>query len=88
MFNCRYREGGIAPQSILSSLSTSFNGLAEMSYYEDIAKNMDANLAEVDMESFHAEDIHSFINRLSSVREERNRKKIVSIHNYPISRNC
>lgn len=47
----RYRDG-VTHQSILSSLSASYNGIGELSYYEDLAKNIDANLAEVDMESF------------------------------------
>lgn len=46
-----YRDG-VTHQSILSSLSASYNGIGELSYYEDLAKNIDANLAEVDMESF------------------------------------
>lgn len=32
-----------------------------MSYYEDLAKNIDANLAEVDIDSFRAADIHSLL---------------------------
>ncbi|KAL1380860.1 hypothetical protein pipiens_001073 [Culex pipiens pipiens] len=55
-----YRDG-ITHQSILSALSASYNGIGELSYYEDLAKNIDANLAEVDMESFRTEDIHSLL---------------------------
>lgn len=58
-------------QSILSSLSASYNGIGELSYYEDLAKNIDANLAEVDMESFRAEDIHSLL----TYRKENNKKR-------------
>lgn len=46
-----YRDG-VTHQSILSSLSASYNGIGELSFYEDLAKNIDANLAEVDIESF------------------------------------
>lgn len=55
-----YRDG-ITHQSVLSSLSASYNGIGELSYYEDLAKNIDVNLAEVDMESFRTEDIHSLL---------------------------
>lgn len=56
----RYRDG-VQHQSILSSLSASYSGIGELSYYEDMAKNIDANLAEVDMENFRSEDIHSLL---------------------------
>lgn len=52
-----YRDG-VTHQSILSSLSASYNGIGELSYYEDLAKNIDANLAEVDMESFSFRQHH------------------------------
>lgn len=48
-------------QSVLSSLSASYNGIGELSYYDDLAKNIDANLAGVDMESFRAEDINRLL---------------------------
>ena len=57
---CSYRDG-VQHHSILSSLSASYNGIGELSYYEDMAKNLDANLAEVDMENFRSEDIHSLL---------------------------
>ncbi len=65
-----YRDW-VTHQSILSSLSASYNGIGELSYYEDLAKNIDANLAEVDMESFRAEDIHSLL----TYRKENNKKR-------------
>lgn len=55
-----YRDG-VQHHSILSSLSASYNGIGELSYYDDLAKNLDANLAEVDMENFRSEDIHSML---------------------------
>lgn len=55
-----YRDG-VQHHSILSSLSASYNGIGELSYYDDMAKNLDANLAEVDMENFRSEDIHSLL---------------------------
>ncbi|XP_055677760.1 uncharacterized protein LOC129786646 isoform X2 [Lutzomyia longipalpis] len=66
-----YREG-VPHQSILSSLSASYNGIGELSYYEDLAKNIDVNLAEVDMESFRAEDINSLLNIPSSRKRPEN----------------
>ncbi|XP_055852416.1 uncharacterized protein LOC129916464 isoform X2 [Episyrphus balteatus] len=60
-----YRDG-VTHQSVLSSLSASYNGIGELSYYDDLAKNIDANLAEVDMESFRAEDIHSLLSHIPS----------------------
>ncbi|XP_053682235.1 uncharacterized protein DDB_G0283357 isoform X2 [Sabethes cyaneus] len=64
-----YRDG-VTHQSILSALSASYNGIGELSYYEDLAKNIDANLAEVDMENFHAEDIHSLLTTLPTMCSE------------------
>ncbi|KAG5672774.1 hypothetical protein PVAND_002869 [Polypedilum vanderplanki] len=55
-----YRDG-VQHHSILSSLSASYNGIGELSYYDDLARNIDANLAEVDMENFRSEDIHSLL---------------------------
>lgn len=57
---CSYRDG-VQHHSILSSLSASYNGIGELSYYDDLARNIDANLAEVDMENFRSEDIHSLL---------------------------
>ncbi|XP_017114490.1 uncharacterized protein LOC108137363 isoform X2 [Drosophila elegans] len=60
-----YRDGcGGMQRSVLSSLSASYNAMGDLIYYEDLAKNLDANLAEVDMESFRAEDIHSLLSQL------------------------
>ncbi|XP_030370333.1 uncharacterized protein LOC115620956 isoform X2 [Scaptodrosophila lebanonensis] len=60
-----YRDGCSGMQrSVLSSLSSSYNAMGDLIYYEDLAKNLDANLAEVDMESFRAEDIHSLLSQL------------------------
>uniref|UniRef100_A0A182N9S7 Uncharacterized protein n=1 Tax=Anopheles dirus TaxID=7168 RepID=A0A182N9S7_9DIPT len=56
-----YRDGVTTHQSILSALSASYNGIGELSYYEKMAKDIDANLAEIDMESFRKEDIHSLL---------------------------
>ncbi|XP_030558742.1 uncharacterized protein LOC115761200 isoform X3 [Drosophila novamexicana] len=59
-----YRDGcGGMQRSVLSSLSASYNAMGDFIYYEDL-KNLDANLAEVDMESFRAEDIHSLLSQL------------------------
>lgn len=69
---CSYRDG-VTHQSVLSSIS-SYNGIGELSYYDDFAKNIDANLAEVDMESFRAEDIHSLLTTLPSLENKKRRK--------------
>lgn len=63
-----YRDPMMAQQhqSVLSSLF-SYSGIGELSYYEDLAKNIDANLAEVDMESFRAEDIHSLLTNIPTM---------------------
>uniref|UniRef100_A0A336M8L8 CSON013624 protein n=2 Tax=Culicoides sonorensis TaxID=179676 RepID=A0A336M8L8_CULSO len=58
-------------QSVLSSLF-SYSGIGELSYYEDLAKNIDANLAEVDMESFRAEDIHSLLTNIPTLCSQEN----------------
>ncbi|XP_065216209.1 uncharacterized protein LOC135842599 isoform X2 [Planococcus citri] len=46
--------------SILSSLCTSYG-------YNDMARDLDANLAQVDMEDFRTEDIHSFLHSLPQI---------------------
>jgi iporin len=55
-----YRDG-VQHHSILSSLSASYNGIGELSYYDDLARNIDVNLAEVDIENFRGEDINSLL---------------------------
>lgn len=71
--NYRYRENNVTHQSVLSSLSASYNGIGELSYYEDLAKNIDANLAEVDMESFRAEDINLLLSTIPSFCKSKKR---------------
>lgn len=76
-----YRDG-VQHQSILSSLSASYNGIGELSYYEDMAKNLDANLAEVDMENFRSEDINSLLTTIDehdgkNANSFSNRKKLI-----------
>ncbi|XP_011178206.2 probable serine/threonine-protein kinase DDB_G0282963 isoform X1 [Zeugodacus cucurbitae] len=57
LLDCDYRDGcGTGLQrSIFSSISGSYSG--DIIFYNDFSKKLDANLAEVDMESFRAEDI-------------------------------
>ncbi|XP_011646795.1 uncharacterized protein LOC105433279 isoform X2 [Pogonomyrmex barbatus] len=60
-----YRDGGglhIHP-SVLSSLSASYSP-KDLGYYDDLARNLDANLAEIDMESFRTADIHTLLTAL------------------------
>lgn len=42
-------------------MSASYNGIGELSYYDDLARNIDVNLAEVDIENFRSEDINSLL---------------------------
>lgn len=60
---------------MLSSLSASYNGIGELSYYDDMAKNIDANLAEVDMESFRAEDINLLLSKIPSFCKTKSKNK-------------
>jgi hypothetical protein len=53
---------------VLSSVSASYKGISDLaarfeftSRYNDIARDLDANLAEADMESFKTEDIHALL---------------------------
>lgn len=75
-----YRDG-VQHHSILSSLSASYNGIGELSYYEDMAKNLDANLAEVDMENFRSEDIHSLLRIQQDEGVNKTRKLILKDQN-------
>lgn len=52
--------------SVLSSLSASYTQ-DDLGYYNDLARNLDANLAEVDMESFRTADIHTFLTALPAM---------------------
>jgi hypothetical protein len=47
-------------------LATSY-ACDDLSYYDDMARNLDANLAEVDMEDFRTEDIHSILTTLPTM---------------------
>ncbi|XP_041766296.1 uncharacterized protein LOC121590571 isoform X2 [Anopheles merus] len=80
-----YRDGVATHQSILSALSASYNGIGELSYYEKMAKDIDANLAEIDMESFRKEDINSLLTAIptqlrldDAERRTRNNNRIFS----------
>lgn len=61
----RYRDGGLhIHPSVLSSLSASYTPKDLLGYYDDLARNLDANLAEIDMESFRTADIHTLLTAL------------------------
>lgn len=62
-------------QSVLSSLSASYNGIGELSDYDDLAKNLDANLAGVDMESFRAEDINLLLSAIPNMCKSNAKKQ-------------
>lgn len=69
-----YRDGCLqhtAPASVLSSLCDSAYGCTaadRASYYEALSKNLDANLAEADMESFRTQDIHALLTTLPDMQ--------------------
>lgn len=63
-----YRDGATHQHtSILSSLGESYGGPEDVGYYEALSKNLDANLAEADMESFRTEDIHALLTTLPAL---------------------
>lgn len=57
-----YRDGGTNHHTSILSLPETYE--AGDNYYDALAKNMDANLAEADMESFKTEDIHALLTNL------------------------
>lgn len=63
----RYRDGSTStsqPSHHISVLSCCNDVDTD---YEDMARNIDANLAEVDMEDFRTEDIHSILSTLPTM---------------------
>ncbi|KAG5887717.1 hypothetical protein JTB14_020019 [Gonioctena quinquepunctata] len=58
-----YREGGTNHHTSILSLPESYEA-GDINYYDVFSKNMDANLAEADMESFRTEDIHALLTNL------------------------
>ncbi|XP_041989178.1 uncharacterized protein LOC121740516 isoform X7 [Aricia agestis] len=67
-YNPMFRDGSCHHISVLSSVSASYKGLSDLtsrfefaSRYKDLARDLDANLAEADMESFKTEDIHALL---------------------------
>ncbi|XP_068625405.1 serine-rich adhesin for platelets isoform X3 [Battus philenor] len=67
-YNPIFRDSSCIHTSVLSSVSASYKGISELtsrfeftSRYNDIARDLDANLAEADMESFRTEDIHALL---------------------------
>ncbi|XP_066157352.1 uncharacterized protein [Euwallacea fornicatus] len=57
-----YKDGGTNHHTSILSLPETYE--AGDNYYDALAKNMDANLAEADMESFKTEDIHALLTNL------------------------
>lgn len=56
-----YREQvGVPLQRSILSLSSSH----EVNNYDEIARTLDANLAQVEMDDFHSHDIHSVLSTL------------------------
>lgn len=67
-FSPIFRDGSCHHTSVLSSVSASYKGISDLtsrfeftSRYNDLARDLDANLAEADMESFRTEDIHALL---------------------------
>lgn len=52
--------------SIMSTLSASYM-YNDLDCYNDIARDIDVNLAQVDMEDFRTEDIHSLLHTLPQI---------------------
>ncbi|CAH0723724.1 unnamed protein product, partial [Brenthis ino] len=67
-YNPMFRDSSCHHISVLSSVSASYKGISDLtsrfeftSRYKDMARDLDANLAEADMESFKTEDIHALL---------------------------
>ncbi|XP_022127260.2 uncharacterized protein LOC111001624 isoform X6 [Pieris rapae] len=67
-YNPIFRDGSCHHNSVLSSVSASYKGIGDLtsrfeftSRYNDLARDLDANLAEADIESFKTEDIHALL---------------------------
>ncbi|XP_072929165.1 uncharacterized protein [Epargyreus clarus] len=67
-YNPIFRDSSCHHTSVLSSVSASYKGISDLtsrfeftSRYNDLARDLDANLAEADMESFKTEDIHALL---------------------------
>ncbi|XP_060802339.1 uncharacterized protein LOC106137672 isoform X2 [Amyelois transitella] len=67
-YNPIFRDSNCHHTSVLSSVSASYKGISDLasrfeftSRYNDLARDLDANLAEADMESFKTEDIHALL---------------------------
>lgn len=68
--NCRYRENAVTHQSVLSSLSASYNGACDFSYYEDLPKVIETNLGEIDVDHFRTdEDINLLLNSICKSKQ-------------------
>lgn len=66
----RYRENAVIHQSVLSSLSASYNGVCDLSYYEDLPNMLDTNLSDVDVENFRTdEDINLLLNSICKSKQ-------------------
>lgn len=61
-----YRDGSTNHHTSILSLSEAYDA-NDVGYYDALAKNMDANLAEADMESFKTEDIHALLTNLPTM---------------------
>ncbi|XP_031333740.1 uncharacterized protein LOC116163770 isoform X2 [Photinus pyralis] len=61
-----YRDGSTNHHTSILSLSEPYDA-NDVGYYDVLAKNMDANLAEADMESFRTEDIHALLTNLPTM---------------------
>lgn len=71
-----YRDGGLhVHPSVLSSLSASYTQ-DDLGYYDDLARNLDANLAEVDMENFRTSDIHTLLTTLPAFTDQQQRSEV------------
>ncbi|XP_018328369.1 uncharacterized protein LOC108739128 isoform X2 [Agrilus planipennis] len=80
-----YRDGSTNHHTSILSLSEAYGGNGvvqggDIRYYDALAKNMDANLAEADMESFRTEDIHALLTNLPTMCTDPLSQETISRH--------
>lgn len=77
-FISRYRDGSTNHHTSILSLPEAYE--AGDNYYDALAKNMDANLAEADMESFKTEDIHALLTNLPPMCTDHLSQEVSTYH--------
>ncbi|KAK6644331.1 hypothetical protein RUM43_000598 [Polyplax serrata] len=70
-----YKENNFSHHQSILSIGRS----QDLVYYDRMARNLDANLAEVDMDDFNREDIHSVLSSLPNVPGVEEREMFASV---------